>query len=106
MRKLLRALMSLGLVLSASAAFADEFSRTEEPFVKGAQIYADGFHAFAPRAALPTPGDFDTENLGYGVRCATAAYCPWYQYSLKEPGRFKFELQRMDEDWLALGIGK
>ena len=105
-KKLFGALMTLALALSASAVFADEFSRTEEPFVKGAQIYADGFHAFAPRAALPTPGDFVAENLGYGVVSLTAPYRPWIQYRLREPGRFNFELQRMDDLWLTLGIGK
>lgn len=102
-RRMFGALMTLALVLPASAAFADGFTQTEEPFAKSAEIYADGFHAFAPPAALPTPGDFVTENLGrhtvYPARSFTA-------YSLKDPGRFKFELQQMDEGWLALGIGK
>lgn len=38
MKKMLGALMTVALALSASVVFADEFSRTEEPFVKGAQI--------------------------------------------------------------------
>ncbi len=106
MKKILGVMMTLVFALSASAAFADGFTETEEPFVKGAAIYGDGYHAFAPPTALPTPGDFINENLGPGVVSFIAPYRPWITYRLKEPGRFKFELQRMDDAWLTLGIGK
>lgn len=71
-----------------------------------ADVAAHSGYAFAPRAALPTPGDFVADNLGYGVVSFTAPYRPWIQYSLKDPGRFTFDLQHMDGVWLTLGIGK
>lgn len=94
MRRMFGALMALAFVLSASAALADEFS-VAEPFVKGAQIYAPGFQAFARSAALPTREDFVAEPLGNlrwpGV--AAYPYRPWIVNRLKDPARFKFELQ-------------
>ncbi len=86
-----------GLLL-AGPAFADGLTETAEPFAKSAAIYGEGFHAFAPRAALPTPEDFVTVNLGPGLVSFTAAYRPWITYHLREPGRFKFELQRAWSD--------
>ncbi len=106
MRKLARIWMVAAVaLLMAGPAFADGFTETEEPFAKSAAIYAESFHAFAPRAALPTPEDFVTVNLGPGVVSLTAAYRPWITYHLREPGRFKFELQRIwSESEEALGV--
>ncbi len=107
MKKMLGALIALTFALSASAAFADGFTQTEEPFAKSAAIYADGFHAFASRAALPTREKFETVTLGpQHPSRGIGGSVPWITYQLKEPGRFTFELQRMDDTWLMLGIGK
>ena len=60
-------------------------------------------HAFAPRGGLPTSTDFLTTNLGlHPVNVQPPR--PYLVYSLREPGRFTFELQRMDDQWLTLGI--
>ncbi len=107
MNKLLGALMTLAIALSASAAVADELTATAEPFVKGAAIYEEGFHTFASRAALPTRENFETVTLGpQHPSRGIGGSVPWITYQLKEPGRFTFELQRMDDTWLMLGIGK
>ncbi len=96
-------------LLMAGPAFADGFTQTEEPFARSAAIYADGFHAFAPRAALPTREDFVTVILApqHPTVGVASGYRPWITYQLKEPGRFAFELQRpWSDSEEALGVGK
>ncbi len=62
-------------------------------------------HAFAPGGGLPTPADFATANLGlHPVNVSPPR--PYLVYGLKDPRRFRIELQRMDELWLSLGVGK
>ncbi len=102
MRRMLGALIALTFALSASAAFADGFNQTEEPFAKSAAIYAERTQ-FVPSSAVPTPSDFVTENLGPHTVYPARSFAV---HRLKDPGRFKFELQHMDEGWLTLGIGK
>ncbi len=110
MRKLARIWMVAAVaLLMAGPALADELTQTAEPFARSAAIYGDGFHAFAPRAALPTREDFETLIIGYqdpkpGVASGSR---PWTTYGLREPGRFTFELQRPWGDLEeALGVGK
>ncbi len=115
-KKILISILALGLLSAAGPALA--WHPANDPSV-GYNVEAlDEAHAaylaahpqeyaFAPRA-FPTREDFETVIIipsqapTCGVACGNR---PWIQYSLKEPGRFRFDLQRMDEQWLTLGIG-
>ena len=100
MRTVFATLMALAFALSASAALADEFSRTQEPFVMGAQIYAQGSGAFAPSAGLPTREDFVGQPMGIPrLGSGAGVSSPWIIYHLKDPGRFKFELQTPSHEY-------
>ncbi len=70
-----------------------------------AYLAAHQGYAFAPEGALPGPADFTTRNIGlHPVNVQPPR--PYLVYSLKEQGRFRLEVQRMDDLWLALGVGK
>ncbi len=115
-QKILISILALGLLSAAGPALA--WHPANDPSV-GYNVEAlDQAHAaylaahpqeyaFAPRAALPTREDFETIIIGdhypgCGVACGDR---PWIQYSLKEPGRFRFELQQMHGEWRGPGIG-
>ncbi len=62
-------------------------------------------HAFAPSVGIPTRADFTTQSLGVHP-VYPAPPRPWLVNTLKDPGRFRLELQRMDDLWLIQGVGK
>jgi hypothetical protein len=100
MKKLLGILMALAWALSVPAAWADGFTQTAEPFARSAEIYAEGYQAFAPSAALPTPQDFVGETVG--LRPGAFLWnTPLIVYTLKDPGRFKLELQTTGHEYDA-----
>ncbi len=92
--KILAVLLTLGFALWGVAAWADEFTKTAEPFARSAEIYTEGYQAFGPPENVPTPGDFVAVMLGDQHAVSGR---PWFAYQLREPGRFQFELQPMEE---------
>ncbi len=112
--KILYAVLALGLLAPAGPALA--WHPANDPSVgynvetldqaHAAYVAAHPqVHAFAPRA-FPTREDFETVTLApQHPSRGIGGSVPWNTYQLKEPGRFTFELQRMDEVWLTLGVG-
>ncbi len=90
--KILAILLTLGFALWGAAVWADEFTQTTEPFARSAEVYTEGYQAFAPATNLPT-----REDLVIVVRpsdCSNLVDC--HVFGLKNPNSFQFELQTVD----------
>lgn len=112
-KKILISTLVLGLLGAAGPALA--WHPVNDPGVgyniealdqaHAAYLAAHPEYAFAPPGGIPMSADFATQNLGlHPVNVAPPR--PYLVYSLKDPRRFRLELQRMDDLWLTLGVGK
>ncbi len=113
-RKMLYSVLALGLLVPAGPALAGHPANDPgvgynvEALDQAHAAYVAAHpqeHAFAPGGGLPTRADFTTQSLGVHP-VYPAPPRPWLVQTLKESGRFRLELQRMDDAWLTLGVGK
>jgi hypothetical protein len=94
--KILAALLTLASALWGAAAWADVYTEVAEPFARSAEIYTEGYQAFAPSGPLIGPEDLAAQIIIKEGMPWGAAYKPVVIYRLKDPGRFHFELQTPD----------